>query len=216
MKTIVIFGAGGHGKVAADIIEKEGKFKIIGFLDGGKTKNTDFFGYKIVGDEDYFANRNHVKCLVAIGDNWTRSIVVGKILNINPTIQFINAIHPSAQIGRGVRFGHGNVVMANTVINSDAVVGNHSIVNTKSSLGHDGLLGNFATIAPGATIGGETVLKDFSTVSIGATVSHGITIGKHTVIGAGSVVLNNIADHQVVYGTPARTVRYRVESDKYL
>lgn len=215
MKDIIVFGAGGHGKVIADIIEKQGKYNIIGFLDGGKQKGTFFNGYEILGDENYLKDKEF-GAVVAIGDNWIRSIVVNKIVSVNPKIEFINAVHPSAQIGKNVILGKGNAIMANAIVNSDTLIGDHCILNTKTSVGHDNSVGNFVTFAPGTTIGGNSSFGDFSTVSLGANVIHGNTIGEHTVIGAGSTVLSDIEPYSVAYGTPAKVMRKRKESDRYL
>lgn len=216
MRDVIIFGAGGHGKVVADIIEKEVKYNLVGFLDGVKPVGEQFFGYEILGDESFLKNNKVFGGIVAIGDNWVRSIISNKILDIDPNFEFINAVHTSAQIGKGVKFGKGNVVMANAIINSDASVGDNCIINSKASVGHDVKLSNYVTVAPGSVIGGNTYVGDFSTVSLGANVIHGITIGEHTVIGAGSTVLNDIGAYSVAYGTPAKVVRNRKESDKYL
>lgn len=215
-KEVIIYGAGGHGKVIADILEYSFFYEVKGFLDGNKEEGEVFFGYPVLGDESYFNDNANTNCIVAIGDNWVRSLVVKKILSVCPDVNFINAIHHSAQIAEGVKFGEGNVVMANVVINSDTKLGNHCIVNTKSSIDHDCDIDNFSTIAPGATLGGNTNVGEYSTVSLGANVIHGINIGKHTVIGAGATVLNNVESHAVAYGTPAKVVRKRKENDKYL
>ena len=44
MKNIVIFGSGGHTKVIVDIIEKQGKFNIAGFIDGYRGKKYSHHG----------------------------------------------------------------------------------------------------------------------------------------------------------------------------
>lgn len=216
MKNVVIFGAGGHGKVIADILERKEEYNLLGFLDGGKEVDSEFFGYGVLGDESYLKDNNVYGCIVAIGDNWIRSVVVEKILIVSPNITFINAIHPSAQIGRCVSLGSGNVVMANSIINSDTEIGNHCIINTKSSIGHDNSVGNYVTFAPGTTVGGNGSFGDFSTISLGANIIHGINIGEHTVIGAGSTVVNNIESYSVAFGTPAKITRKRKENDRYL
>jgi len=51
IENILIFGTGGHAKVIVDIIEKQGKFNIAGFIGGYHEKNTVTMGYKVKGDE---------------------------------------------------------------------------------------------------------------------------------------------------------------------
>lgn len=55
MKTVIIIGAGGHGKVVADSIQKSGD-QVIGFLDDNPEPSKMFAGFPILGSvEDYTA-----------------------------------------------------------------------------------------------------------------------------------------------------------------
>lgn len=188
-------------------------------IDAFRTPGTEVFGYKILGDESILVNETYQDIthgIVAIGDNWVRNIMVNKILQIKPGLIFLKAIHPSANIARGVIIGEGTVVMAGCIINSDTTIGRHCIINTNSSLDHDNRLGNFVTIAPGVTTGGNVVIDDFSSVSLGAKVIHKTIIGAHSLIGAGSLIVKNVESQSVWYGTPARLIRKRNIGEKYL
>jgi sugar O-acyltransferase (sialic acid O-acetyltransferase NeuD family) len=155
-------------------------------------------------------------CIVAIGDNWRRHLMVERIAGLAPELQFVTAVHPSAQIARGVTLGRGTVVMAGVVVNSDSRVGDFCILNTNASLDHDGVMENYSSLAPGAVTGGNVRLGAYSAVSLGARVLQGLTIGEHTVIGAGALVLADVPGFSVAYGTPAAIVRTRGAGDKYL
>ena len=48
---IVIIGSSGNAEVIIDIIEQEGKFKIIGLIDPYKGNGESVLGYKIIGEE---------------------------------------------------------------------------------------------------------------------------------------------------------------------
>ena len=48
MKSVIIVGASGHGKVVADIIQKAGD-KVYGFLDDNTELNDTFLGFPILG-----------------------------------------------------------------------------------------------------------------------------------------------------------------------
>jgi sugar O-acyltransferase (sialic acid O-acetyltransferase NeuD family) len=216
---VLVVGSGGHAKVIIDIIEKQNMFNIVGLIDGFKTPGSEALGYKILGDESILVNpfyENITYGIVAIGDNWVRNKVANKIIQVKPDFNFITAIHPSANIAKGVIIGDGTVVMAGGIINSDTTIGNHCIINTNSSLDHDNILGNFVTIAPGVVTGGNVIIGSFSSVSLGARVIHKINIGEHSVIGAGSVVVKDIGNQSVWYGIPAKLVRNRHIGEKYL
>jgi sugar O-acyltransferase (sialic acid O-acetyltransferase NeuD family) len=220
MDKVVIVGASEHGKVVADVIEREGKYAILGWIDSYKPAGGEFFGYPMLGAEDtlldLWRQREIVGGLVAIGDNWTRGRVVEKLLALAPDFDFVTAVHPSAQIARGVRVGAGTVLMAGVVVNSDSRVGAHCILNTRSALDHDCVMDDFSSLAPGVTTGGVVRIGAYSAVSLGANIIHGKNIGAHTVIGAGALVRTDIPDHCVAYGVPARVIRRRAEGEKYL
>ncbi len=220
MRNIVIIGASGHGGMILDCVEKEGRFRVMGFLDSFKKKGTKRNGYEILGSEkdlpaliDKF---NLYGIVLAIGDNWTRKMVAEKIGFIAPDLKFVTTIHPSCIIGKDVKIGQGTVIMPGAKINTNSRLGDFCIVNTNSSLGHDGNMLNFSSIASGVCTGGNLFLGRFSAISLGANVIENITIGEHSIIGAGSLVVDNVKDYVVVYGSPARTVRRRRAGDSYL
>lgn len=219
-KTIIIAGASEHGRVIADIIEKEGKYHILGFIDAQKNKKVDLWNYAILGSEqdiidihrrtpiDYF--------VIAIGDNFIRNKVKDQIVSHLPDAQFATCIHPSAIIGANVSIGAGTVVMAGTIINPNTTVGEHSIINTKTSVDHDNTIGNFVSLAPNVTTGGNVKIGDFSAIGLSASIIHGKTIGRHSVIGASSLIVNNFNDQVIAYGVPAKLIRAREIGEKYL
>ena len=219
-QNIVIVGSSGHARVIIDIIEKEGKYNIVGLLDAFKKIGDLAFGYKILGEEKHLPEliEKHqlTGCIIAIGDNWVRNVVKNKITEIHPSTNFINTIHPLATIARGVTVGMGTVVMAGAVINSNSQIGDFCIINTNASIDHDSIMDDFSSIAPGVTTGGNVSIGEYSAISLGANIIHGIKIGKHSVVGAGSTVLSNINGYVVAYGIPAKTIRKRKEGDKYL
>ena len=53
MKKLVIIGAGGHGRVVADIAQKLNRYKQIVFLDDGEEKES--MGFPIVGKTCFIA-----------------------------------------------------------------------------------------------------------------------------------------------------------------
>ena len=50
-------------------------------------------------------------------------------------------------------------------------------------------------------------MKKGAHVGLGANIIQGVTIGEHAVVGAGAVVLNDVPDHAVVVGNPAKIIR---------
>lgn len=219
-KNIIIVGGSEHGRVVADVIEKEGKFNIVGFLDSVKSKQVNLWEYKILGSEDdlqqLISIHNIDSAIIAIGDNHIRSLVKEKITKFWPTAKFANCIHPSAIIGKNVTIGEGTIIMAGCIINPNTIIGAHCIINTKASIDHDNIIGDFASLAPNVTTGGNVKIGNYSAIGLSASVIHGRSIGQHTVIGASSLIVNNFSDNVIAYGVPAKLIRKREIGEKYL
>lgn len=160
MTSVVIFGTGGHAKVVYDILLKQKKYEVAGFVTNDEEKQ-NFLGHTCFKQSEM----SHLPVnsgVVAIGDNFTRHQLLNTIKNANPNFEFITAIHPSAQIGHGVKIGAGTVVMANVCVNSDSLVGEHIILNTACSVDHDCRLAEFSSLAPGVVLGGNVHIGDRS------------------------------------------------------
>lgn len=194
MKKIVIIGASGHGKVIADIAEKNGYNEIV-FLDDNESV-TECAGYPVVG-----------KCIEATSIDGDKIIAIGNAKireRMQRTIDTVTLIHPNAVISRRVKIGKGTVVMADAVINSDAVIGDGCIINTSSSVDHDCRIGNFVHISVGSHIAGTCEIGDRTWIGAGATVSNNVNICSDCMIGAGAVVVNDIEKFGTYVGVPAK------------
>lgn len=220
MKNVIILGASGHGSVIMDCIEKEGKYKIVGFLDSIKKKGLQHNGYDILGSEfdlPFIIHKYNIfGGIVAIGDNWTRKQVVSKILKIVPKFKFISVVHPNSILGKNVKIGEGTAIMPGVIVNTNSNIGNHCILNTFSSLDHDGNMQDYSSLAPRVGIGGNFTLGKYSAICLGTHIIENIKIGYHTVVGAGSLVLSDVPNNTLAYGSPTSIIRKRAVGDPYL
>lgn len=219
-KNILIIGASGHAKVIIDIVEKQNLFDIVGLIDSYKKTEERISNYDILGTEDdlqKIINKYNVfGGIIAIGDNFSRMSLFQKISKMDILFEFVTAVHPNATISKTAVIGDGSVIMAGVVVNSDAQLGIQTILNTKCSVDHDCKIGDFSSIAPGVTLGGGVEIDSCSAISLGANIIENISIGKHTVVGAGALVLKSFGDYEIAYGIPAKSIRKRKSSDKYL
>ena len=220
MHNIVIIGASGHGNVVLDCIEKEGKYRVVGFIDSFKKKGLSHNGYPILGTEfdlPYILSAYNVSGgIVAIGDNWLRKKMEDRVKAIVPELRYITAVHPNAIIGKRCAIGEGSVVLAGAVVNSGSVVGRFCILNTNSSLDHDSIIGDYSSLAPRVTTGGNLILGCFSAICLGASIIENVEIGDHTVIGAGALVLKHMPSMVIAFGTPATVIKKRKVGECYL
>ncbi len=219
-KSVVVFGASGHAKVVLDILHRSGSFEIIGLLDNYKPIGTLCTGHLVVGGlgdlPELRKRHDSLGAVVAIGDNWIRARIVREIQDRCQEIDFVRAVHPSAEIAADVEVGAGTVVMAGAIVNPGAKIGEFCILNTRASLDHDSVMDCYSSLGPAATTGGGVKLGAYSNIGIGASVVQEVSIGQHSIIGAGAVVLRAIPDQVVAYGIPARIIRQRAIGERYL
>lgn len=204
---IFVFGAGGHAKVVIDVIERQGLYEIVFLVDDDPAlKGREFFGYPIIGGKDELLAlpKRPSHGIVAIGINRVRSMISDWL--VDKRFCLVTAVHPSAQVGRGVVIGVGTVVMAGAVVNSDACIGDNVIVNTCSSIDHDCIIGNCVHLAPGSTLCGSVTIGRGSFVCAGASIIPNLVIGNNVTVGAGATVIRNVPDHVTVVGSPASII----------
>ncbi len=201
---LLIVGAGGHGKVAAEIALKMNKWKYIGFLDDNPEIKS-FMGMEIIGKitdaPKYIQNSSF---FVGVGGNSAREAIQKKLESQGASIAIL--IHHSAVIGEQVELGAGTVIMAGAVINCCTQIGKGCIVNTGATIDHDNLINDYVHISPGAHLAGTVSVGQGSWLGIGSIVSNNINITKGCKIGAGSVVVRNITEPGTYVGVPARRV----------
>ena len=220
MKNIVIIGGGNQAHYTIDIIEKEGKYNIVGIIDSVHDVGSDCFGYKILGrQEDIVEIIKQYQIqggLITIGDNWIRYVIFNQILNLVPNFEFVNAIHPSVIIGNTTELGFGIVAMAGCIFNPKAKIGNFTFFATGAQVEQDNIIHDYASISAGSLTGGYVTLGKFSAITLGVTVLDRIEIGENTVVGAGSLVTKSLPDNVLAYGNPCKIIRSRSQGEKFL
>ncbi len=203
MDDVVIVGAGGHGKVIADIVVKSGQ-NLRGFLDDNRSLSDNVLGFPILGavsDIPLWAERG-CRFLLAIGNNEVRRRLAEQY-----RVAYATAVHPTACLGLEVQLGEGTVVMAGVIVNPGACVGRHCILNTACVVEHDNAIGDYAHICPGVALAGTVTIGEGTQIGVGSSVRNNITIAANCLVGAGSAVVCNLDESGVYVGVPARRLR---------
>lgn len=198
MNKLIVIGAGGHGKVIADIAMRNG-YQRICFVDDNV--KGDVIGFPVVGTiADIEAlDDGKTDFVIGIGNNAVR-----KEIAQSNRVNWVSLIHPSAQIAFNANIEEGTVVMANAAVNVCASIGRHCIINTGAVVEHDNVLQDYVHISPNAALAGTVFVGTLTHIGIGATVNNNIKICDGSVIGAGAVVTKTIEQRGTYFGVPAR------------
>ncbi len=209
-KIIIIYGAGGQGRVVLDILRSRKDVVTLGFLDSNADLHgSTMDGLPIMGDiasvSMLLSAYQDLSAIVAIGDNQAR-LDIARQLRAR-TIPLANAIHPRAFVAPSAIVGDNVTIAPGAMICAHARIGNDVIINTGAIVEHENIIEDGVHIAPGAKLAGRVIVERGAFVGIGATVIGNLRIGTSAVVGAGAVVLHDIMPFSVVAGVPARPIR---------
>jgi sugar O-acyltransferase (sialic acid O-acetyltransferase NeuD family) len=187
---LFLYGAGGHAKVIADMIE------VLGLPFHGAF-DVNLIGKTLLGKYPVYTSLESIKLLdsdkfiVAVGNNIYRKRISKEEL-VGQKFAIINDI--TAIVSKYVNIGEGTVIMPGATINVDVQIGMHCIINTNASIDHDCVIEDYVHISPNASLAGNVLVGEGSHIGIGSAIIQGISIGKWCTIGAGSVIIRDIPD----------------------
>lgn len=206
MNCIAILGAGGHGKVVADVASQNGWEKIV-FLDDMWPNLRHVSIWDVINNTNFpYENFNlSYKFFVGIGDNLIRRKKIYELKAVG--LEVVTLIHPKASLSTYACINEGTILMAGTVVNIGVTLGVGVIVNTGATVDHDCKIDEGTHIAPGAHLSGDVQVGSSSMIGVGAVIKPGIKIGSNVIVGAGSVVVSDLPDSVIAYGNPARIVK---------
>lgn len=216
MTKLVLWGAGGHGKVVLDIALALHRWTEIVFVDDAYAAGAGVYmnhpmGPRPADDLPVLRAAGFSEFVVTMGNNADRSECFAKAIAYGFTPATL--IHPSAAVSPSASVDGGSVVMAMAAINAQAIVGRNCIVNTGAIVEHDCAVGDHSHIAPGAVLGGGVRMGAFSFAGINAAILPLIEIGEGAVVGAGAVVNRDVPSGETVAGVPARIIARKLRAE---
>lgn len=206
MSSLVVVGAGDHGRVVLELLRAAGE-EPDGFVEpthapdaGGR----DVDGLPLIGDlvDRLEWCRAGGRFVVALGDNRARRDAFDRCLALGLTP--VAAVHPTARLLAGATVEPGAVVCAGAIVGLAARIGADAIVNTGATVDHDNRIGAHATVAPGAHLAGRVTVGEGAFVGIGAAVREGCAIGEWALVAGGAMVVADVPPGARVSGVPAR------------
>ena len=161
---LIILGAGGHGKVVADLAKQTGKYKEVFFLDDNS------LGAEVIGKCSQYLEFQSAdtEMYPAFGNNTARVQWENKLLEAG--ISLAKIIHPLAYVSPLTEVASGCVVMPYAVVNTGTKIKKACIINIGSMVDHDCILEEGCHLAPGAIVKGENHLPEGTKVDSGEVV----------------------------------------------
>lgn len=159
MKSLLIIGAGGHGRVVAEIAAVCGYDKdSIAFLDD----NAPGAVGKIAEMELYAPRYDGV--FIAIGNNALRQRLTVQLRGMAGA-RLVTLIHPTAYVSPSAVIGQGTVVEPKAVINTNSRIGQGCIISVGTIIDHDCEIGEFCHINAGMVCSAGSHVEALSRIS---------------------------------------------------
>ena len=204
MSALLVLGAGGNGRVIADVADRTGEWSRIAFLDDSLPSGSDVEGWAVLGPCSALPDvaSDHDAVVIGFGDNRLRHDWIERAGAAGLELACIVA--RSASVSGRASLGPGCVVMPHAVVNIGGRLGPGCLVNTGATVDHDCRLGAAVHLAPGAHLGGDVTVGERTWIGVGASVRHGATIGSDVMVGAGAAVVSDLPSDCTAVGVPAR------------
>lgn len=212
---LYIIGAGGLGRelecwlsLSKSIMNK---YSIKGYLDDdAKALNSFSSAYKIVGTIDNFIFKSEDFVLFAIADPITKEKISHRL---NGKVRFFTFVAESSIISKNSLIGEGSVIAPNCVIAPNVSIGRFVTINLGANIGHDSSISDFTSIMASVNISGKVFLGKSVYIGSNATIAPGRKIGDLSKISLGSVVFNDLPEHSLVYGNPAKKISIELSGE---
>ncbi|SDG53103.1 NeuD/PglB/VioB family sugar acetyltransferase [Roseospirillum parvum] len=194
----LVLGAGGHGRVVADLLLAL-RASVLGFLDPGLAPGEPVgLGLVCLGDDGCLTDPRYAPGAVYVangigslpGQAAPRRQAFARLAESGHLCPPL--IHPMACLAHQVAVGDGAQVMAGAVLQTGARIGHGSIVNTGARVDHDCRIGAHVHLAPGVVLSGAVGVGEGAHLGTGCAVIQTITIGAGAVVAAGATVRRDL------------------------
>ena len=209
---LFVYGAGGTGREILDIYSsiKQEKFEKcnIYFVDDymvgtliDKIHVLDFQASLNMGGSDNF--------IIAVGEPLLRDKLFKKI--INNGFKGCNLIHKNSVISSNAILGDGVAVYANSVLSNQVSISNNVMIQFNTVIGHDVKIKENTVVSSSVVVGGGVEIGENVFIGMGVIIKEKIKIGSNSIIGMGAVVYQDVPEGMIAIGNPARVVRSNVD-----
>lgn len=188
MEDIVLIGYGGHAKSIADCIERQKKYRIIGYTD----REQHLSKYTYLGTDAELQHlyekgiKNAVIAVGYLGRSSLRERLYEKVKAIGFCLPVIT--DPSSIVSKSAQLGEGTFIGKGAIVNSEAEIGKMVIINTMALVEHECRVADFAHIAVAAVLCGNVTVECAAFVGANATVIQGRTVKERYIVPAGETV----------------------------
>jgi sugar O-acyltransferase (sialic acid O-acetyltransferase NeuD family) len=186
--SLVVVGAGGHGRSVAEIVAASDAWRFLGFVDDAAPRSAAGSSWPVIGTTGELAACRSVAefAIVAIGNNAVRERLQQRLIDLGFNIASV--IHRSAIIAPSARLGVGCAIMAGAVIGTEATLGDGVIVNSGAVVDHHCSVQDYAHLGTNACMAGGSALGRGAWMQAGSALGYGVQVPVGAVLNVGQNV----------------------------
>ncbi|SEJ29115.1 sugar O-acyltransferase, sialic acid O-acetyltransferase NeuD family [Myroides marinus] len=220
MDKFVIIGGKGSAIVVAEHIYdaqvKGANVEMLGFAFDDESFGDEIAGFPILCKTyevfEKYKNDSDVKFIFQLFRPDLMKERIELLLSYGiPLERFGSFIHPSAIVSRSAKIGYGTVVLANSVVNSQSILGNFCTLHSNVLIGHDTTIDDYTFIAAHNVIGSSTKIGKANFFGLNSSINNYITIGDYCFVAMASNVIKSIDNETKVKGNPAKSFESKIK-----
>ncbi len=209
MKNIVIYGLGDFASLLRNLIEVEGKRKVLGFCANKEYIFGNTFSEKPVTDINnlqHVYSQDDVELIVAIGYKSMRARELMFQCASDSRFKVGSWVSRNAHVDPSATLGENSIVFPGVQIEPFATLGNNCVVWSSSVICHHSEIGDHCFIAAQSLVGGRAKLGSRSFMGFNSTLIQDMCVGSDCLVGAKSLVTADIPSFSKCIGVPAKVV----------
>lgn len=187
-RTLLVLGAGGHGKSVAEAALLSGDWNEVIFLDDNWPQDSQVLGCEVLGRVDAIhqvASRCH-GAIAAVGNNAVREQWIGLIERAG--IELVSIFHPKAWVSPSAKVGPGTAIMAGAVVGTAATVGKGAIINANATVDHDAVMEVLSHIGVGVQLAGGVRVGARAWLQAGSCCGYHVVVEAEATLAPGTVL----------------------------
>ncbi len=157
MRSLLIIGAGSHGKAVEETARACG-YEKIDYLDDNNAK--------AIGGTSEIEKLapQYDGVIVSIGNNALREAFLKRI--INP----VTLVHPRTFVSPSASIGAGTIIMPGAVVHSNAVIGRGCIISIGVLIDHDAEIGDYCHLNTGVIVRAGSKVHSDTKIDVGCVL----------------------------------------------
>lgn len=217
LKKIIIIGAKGTPVVIAEqildaITRFSAPYELLGYAFDDESFGNEVNGIPIIDKTYKVYNRYKTFPDVLFVFSLYRSDLIRERIELRnqlgiPIERYLSFVHPTVMLSRSAKMGFGNIILANTVINPNVVLGDFNTINSGTLIGHDTMIGDSNFFAAHVVIGSNLNIGNGNFFGLNCSAKNFIGIGDYNVIGMAANVVKDTNADGIWIGNPAKNIR---------